>query len=604
MESETHGLGLRLVFEYSSRYLISAFCAAIILAITAMATLVLLSTAGWFVSNLLSPSAGDIYAAAALYLGGVAAVAGLSALRFWLVTRFGELTTNAIRRDLSAAVLACDFQTFEEQKPGEFAGQISGDLAVLQSSLGSTVSVAARNVVMLAGGLGLLLWRYPLLVLVVVIVAGAAIAPLHIWGAKVRGAARDAQEILNQAIGRFTEAVMNIETVKVFGQQTAEHARFARLVSEAQQASFRQIRYRAIMNAMLIGLLFGGLGLVVLAASLQAQKGAMPQAEMASFVALAVGVATAAAALGDMYGNWQRTLGAADRVAALIYAPRARPAATSAAGDRHLGLKIEGLTFCYPSRRDELALSDVSIRVEPGERVAIVGPSGAGKSTLFKLMLGLYAPCRGVLAAIDERDRIVTCDDMIEHLAVVPQDVAIFADTVMANIRFAVPGAEDEAVVEAAVAAHADEFIRKLPSGYDTELGPRGIKLSGGQRQRVAIARAALRDAPILLLDEATSALDAESEALVLEALARLRHGRTSITIAHRLSTVIDSDRIYVLDAGRVVDAGSHQELMARCELYERLARSQLAAISDPKLVDESRPAPERAGGLAASVSV
>lgn len=321
---------------------------------------------------------------------------------------------------------------------------------------------------------------------------------------------------------------------------------------------------------------------------------------MASFVALAVGVATAAAALGDMYGNLQRTLGAADRVATLIYGPKSDRSVRATAGEGQLGLRLDGVAFSYPSRADEPALVDISLRVEAGERVAIVGPSGAGKSTLFKLMLGLYAPSRGALAVIDEHGQDVGQSDLREYLAVVSQDVAIFADTALANIRFAAPEADEDAVVEAAVAAHADEFIRKLPSGYNTQLGPRGVKLSGGQRQRVAIARAALRSAPILLLDEATSALDAESEALVLEALSRLRRGRTSITVAHRLSTVIDSDKIYVLDEGCVVDVGSHQELMARCALYERLARFQLSAPPDPADAGGSFPTAQRPAKVAA----
>jgi ATP-binding cassette subfamily B protein len=594
MAKSAEALGGQLLLTFIRPHWPLAAGAVAVLLAAAVGTLALLNSAGWFIDRLLASGPDGVRRAGAVYFAGLTLVALLSAARFALISSFGERVANDLRRALFKRLLGFEFTFFETRRPGELAAQVSGDVAVVQSALGSTVSVAVRNLVILVGGTILLLKGFALLVVVVLAAALAATVPLHIWGGRVRAASRRAQEALGEAAGRLTEAVTGIETVKAFRQEHQEYRRFAAVLDTAERSALSQVLHRSVMNALLILLLFGGLGVVVLAAALQADRGAFARAEMASFVALAVGVASAAAALGDMYGELQKARGAADRLAALIFRPALPTDAPSAAPlpdpqpghgpgpGSAVGLRLSGISFAYPSRPGHAALQDIDLEVRPGERLALVGPSGAGKSTLFKLLLGLYAPDRGTIAYLRAEDGAE--EPLAWHpgwLGVVPQDVIIFADSAYDNIAFAAPEASPDDVRDAARTAQAHAFIELLPQGYATQLGPRGVRLSGGQRQRIAIARAALRNAPILLLDEATSSLDAESERAVFDALAALLAGRTSLTIAHRLSTVIDADRIVVLDGGRIADVGTHAELLARCSLYERLTRLQLGRSPD-----------------------
>lgn len=541
----------------------------------------LFANAGWFTERIFSsddPEAIDrAFLVFVLALSGVAVAAGL---RFYLISIFGERVANDIRRDLFDHIIRFEYAFFESHPPGELAGLVTANVTVLQQALGSTISVAIRSVVMLIGGLVLLVLQSPVLIVSILIVAPIAIVPLHLWGGRVRMASQASQEALGEASSRFAEAVTGIETVKLFGQEREESSRFSRSISDFYTASVRQIRYRALLNFLLTTLLFGAVAAIVWIGARQVAFAEMSSADLASSVGLFIVVASSIAALGDMYGEYQRTRGAIDEIASLMELPSRegpyislpREPLTGGA----LGIVFDRISFSYPSRPDHLAIDDISLDISPGEQVALVGSSGAGKSTLVKLLQGLYRPTSGSIRIGDVWSSADEAQPPCRLLSVVPQDAMIFADTALANILFARKEATYDEVLAASRAAYADGFLSVLPSGYHTELGPRGVRLSGGQRQRVAIARAALRDSPILILDEATSSLDTESEHYVLEALSALMHDRTTLVIAHRLATVVHADRIVVLEDGRIVDLGSHAELLERCEVYQRLVRLQL----------------------------
>jgi ATP-binding cassette subfamily B protein len=571
--------GGRLVASYAAGHKGLALAAAVALVIAAAGMLMLFSNAGWFTNQIFAAEdPGSVDRAFLIFALSLAAVAIASGARFALVSTFGERVANDIRRDLFERLLRYEYSFFETHRPGELATHMAANVTVLQQALGSTISVAARSAITLIGGVALLLLRSPLLFGAVMVVAPLAIAPLHFWGARVRKASQAAQEALGDATSRFTEAIIGIETVKLFGQEAEENRRFADAVGRMEAASLRQIRFRTLLNILLAILLFGAVAVIVWIGARQMAAGTISSAELASSVGLFVIVASSIAALGDMYGEYQKVSGAIDEIADLMDKPAVEHRSSP---DRHwdggkLGLSFNAVQFRYPSRPDHVAIADLSLRVAPGERIALVGPSGAGKSTLFKLLQGLYEPDSGEIVIGAAWHSRTSVQSPAAFLSVVPQDVMIFADTALANIRFARAGASLEEVRQAARTAHADEFISALPDGYETQLGPRGVRLSGGQRQRIAIARAALRDSPVLLLDEATSSLDSESERMVLDALARLMKDRTTLIIAHRFSTVADADRTVVMDAGGIVDEGRHEVLLRRCPLYERLVHLQL----------------------------
>lgn len=571
--------GGRLLVNYGARHKALAISAAIALVIAATGMLLLFSNAGWFTNQIFgNGDPASVDRAFLIFAASLAAVAMASGARFALISTFGERVANDIRRDLFERVLRYEYAFFETHRPGELAAHVAANVTVLQQALGSTISVAARSTIMLVGGVVLLVIRSPVLFVAVLIVAPLAIIPLHVWGARVRTASQATQEAVGDATSRLTEALIGIETVKLFGQEAEETERFYRSIGRAEAASLRQIRYRTLLNILLAVLLFGAVAAIVWIGARQMSAGTISSAELASSVGLFVVVASSIAALGDMYGEYQKVSGAIDQIADVMNRPVAEQKGSPDAywDGGNLGISFQAVRFRYPSRAEQLAIADFSLSVEPGECIALVGPSGAGKSTLFKLLQGLYEPESGEIRIGEAWSSSRSGHSPAPFLSVVPQDVMIFADTAIANIRFARVGASLEEVREAARTAHAHEFISALPDGYETQLGPRGVRLSGGQRQRIAIARAALRNSPVLLLDEATSSLDSESERLVLDALDGLMKNRTTLIIAHRFSTVADADRTVVMDAGGIVDQGRHDALLARCPLYERLVRLQL----------------------------
>ena len=516
-----------------------------------------------------------------LLLGAVAlTLAAATAARFYFVSKLGERVVADLRKQLYAHVLTLDQAFFLRLRTGEVLSRLTADVQILEGAVGTTGSVALRNVLTLIGSTALLFVVSPRLTGLVLLIALAVIVPMLVVGRQVRSLSVRAQDRFADAIGFAGESLDALDTVQAFNRERSTAERFGQAVEAAFAVSLTRIQARAAMTAMVIALVFGGVAGVLWLGARAVVAGEMSGGALAQFVLLSVLAAGAVGALGEIWGDVQKAAGAMARISEIL---EARPSIAPPAQPRALPTPARGLvelhrvTFSYPGRPDLPALREVSLVVRPGETVAIVGPSGAGKTTLFRLLLRFYDPEAGAVRidGVDLRD--ADPQAVRERFALVSQDGALFSTSALDNIRFGRPDATLEAVRAAAVAAEADGFLSALPGGYDAPLGERGRTLSGGQRQRLAIARALVRRAPVLLLDEATSALDAENERLVQQALETAMRGRTTLVIAHRLATVLRADRIVVMENGRVVDEGSHAELVARDGLYARLARLQFA---------------------------
>lgn len=516
------------------------------------------------------------------YFGAAMAVAAVLALgtgvRYYFVTRLGERVVADIRRALFDRVMAMSPAYFEGIMTGEVLSRITTDTTLIQSVIGSSVSVALRNVLMLLGGMVLLMLTSTKLTLLVLLIVPAVVVPIVVLGRRLRASSRENQDWIAQSSGKASEALSAVQIVQAFTHVGATRAEFAHVTEKSYGAALNRIGLRAVMTFLVMFLVFAGVVGVLWIGAHDVRSGAMTPGELVQFVILAVMVAGAVGALSEIWGELQRAAGATERLVEMLQAedPVQDPAHPKALPQPVQGaLAFENVSFKYPSRREMPALAGFSLTIAPGETVALVGPSGAGKSTVFQLLLRFFDPTTGriTLEGVDLRD--LERETLRRQIALVPQDSVIFAASARDNIRFGRPDATDAEVEEAARAAAAHDFIMALPQGYDTFLGERGVMLSGGQKQRVAIARAILRDAPILLLDEATSALDAESERLVQEAVDRLAQGRTVLVVAHRLATVKRASRIVVLDKGSIVAMGTHDELVAQNGLYARLARLQ-----------------------------
>ena len=519
------------------------------------------------------------------YFAGAFGLAGLLALgtglRYYFVTRLGERIVCDIRKALFSRVIDRSPAFYERIMTGEVLSRLTTDTTLIQSVIGSSVSIALRNALMLLGGLVLLALTSAKLTGFVLLMVPVIIVPIVVMGRKLRHLSRENQDWIAASSGNASEALSAVQTVQANTHETASRAAFDRVTETSFDVARRRIFTRALLTVIVIFLVFAGILGTLWAGARDVAAGVMTPGELAQFVIYAVIVAGSVGALSEIWSELQRAAGATERLIELLEADDSvqdpadpRPLPRPARGE----VRFEHVSFSYPTRPGQQTLHDVSFRIRPGETVALVGPSGAGKTTVLQLLLRYYDPDRGHVR-IDGLDlRQMARSDFRQALALVPQDPAIFATSAMENIRFGRPGASDSEVVAAAKAAAADEFLTRLPEGYNTELGERGVLLSGGQKQRVAIARAILRDAPILLLDEATSALDAESEAAVQRAVDHLSRGRTTIVIAHRLSTVKQADRIIVFDDGRLVATGTHDDLVAEGGLYARLARLQFTA--------------------------
>ena len=511
----------------------------------------------------------------------VVVLAVATAIRYYSVSWLGERVIADIRLRVQSHLLTLAPSFFEENSPKEIASRMTADTAVIEQVVGSTVSVALRNMIMAIGGVIYLFALAPMLTAGLLIAIPLVILPITVFGRRLRAVARKSQDRVAD-IGAMTSEVLGaLRVVQAFNQEGREAGRFAGAVESTFETGRQRIRIRAVMTGVLMFLIFGAITAIMWRGAIGVAEGTITGGTIAAFVVTAGIVAGAFGSLTEVYGDLVRGAGAASRLAELL-AERpaiAAPARAQAMPEPGRGkIAFEKVTFRYPARPDVAALVDFNLTVEPGETVAIVGPSGAGKSTLFQLAERFYDPQGGAIK-IDGVPLTSTDPAQVRaRIALVPQEGVLFAASARENLRYGKPDASDEAIWEAARAANAQGFLSQLPEGLDTFLGEDGARLSGGQRQRIAIARALLRDSPILLLDEATSALDAESERLVQDALEHLMQDRTTLVIAHRLSTVRKADRIVVMDGGRIVEQGTHDSLAQAGGLYARLAALQFDA--------------------------
>jgi len=504
-----------------------------------------------------------------------------SAVRYYFVTRTGERIIADLRTALFKRVLTLDPAFFVKMRTGEVLSRLTTDIQLIDTLMTTSISFALRNLLTMIGGMILLFVVSPKLMGLVLLVLPLLIVPLFLFGRVVRRLTVDSQDRFAEAVGFAGESVDAIETVQAFGREASSISRFGASVEAAFGVSLKRIRARAWMTAMIITLMFGGVTLVLWLGAQDVIAGRMTPGALLQFVLLSVFVAGAVGALGESWGDLQKAAGAMQRIDELMRAePGIRPpAAPKALPEPPVGeVVMRDVNFAYPGRPDLPALRDFTLSVRPGETVALVGPSGAGKSTVFRLLLRFYDPQSGEVRVDGVEASTVDPVDLRSRFAWVSQEAPLFSGSALENIRFGREDAPLEAVRDVAERAQALSFVEALPEGFDTPLGERARSLSGGQRQRLAIARALIRQAPILLLDEATSALDAENERLVQVALDEAMQARTTLVIAHRLATVLRADRIVVMDEGRVVEVGTHAELVARGGLYARLARLQFRA--------------------------
>jgi ATP-binding cassette subfamily B protein len=572
---------LAMVFRHAAKYPLQITAAFTALAVTSAATIAIPYSFKRVIDR--GFAGGDATPEAVAqsfhYMLLIVAVLALgTAMRFYFVAWLGERVVADIRTEVQRHLMTLSPSFYESNRPSEIASRLTADTGQIETVVGSTVSIALRNSFTAIGGLVYLFAISPKLAAMLLAGIPLIIAPIALLGRRVRNLSRTSQDRIADVGSIVVETLGAMKIVQAFGQEARESARFTDAVEATMATARKRVALRAIMTAIVIGLIFGAITLVLWEGADDVAAGRLSGGAIAAFVLTGGIVAGAFGALTEVYGDLLRGAGAAGRLTELLAArPEiAAPAHPVALPQPPLGtVAFRHVEFRYPSRQDVAALHDFSLDVAPGETLAVVGPSGAGKSTLFQLLQHFYRPATGQVL-VDGVD-LATADpsEVRARIAMVPQETVIFGTSARDNLRYGRWDADDAQVWAAAEAANAAEFLRALPEGLDTFLGEGGARLSGGQRQRVAIARALLRDAPILLLDEATSALDAESERLVQDALERLMATRTTIVIAHRLATVRAASRIVVMDGGRIVEQGTHPALIGRGGLYARLASLQ-----------------------------
>jgi ATP-binding cassette subfamily B protein len=570
---------LRRVLPYVLRYPGLVVAALISLTVAAATTLTLPLAVRRMIDRGFTNADTTFVANYFTLLIAIAALLALaSACRYYFVITLGERVVADLRRDVFSHVTTLSPAFFDAALSGEIVSRLSADTTQIKSVVGATASVALRNAILVLGAIGMMVVTSPKLSALVIAAIPLVVLPLAAFGRAVRRKARQAQDTLASATAYASEQISSVRTLQSFTNERLVTRRFSRAAEAAFDAARASTLARAVLTFFAIFAIFTSVVMVLWFGSHDVLTGVMSPGTLGQFLIYSVFAAGALGSLSEVWGELSQAAGAAERLTELLaeqpaIAPPANPKPLPASGKG--AVFFDDVTFAYPARPDLPALHGVTFQVKPGETVAIVGPSGAGKSTVFSLILRFYDPVSGKVV-IDDVD-ISEADPAVvrSRIAIVPQDVTVFAATVRDNIAFGRPGASTAEIEQAAKDALADEFIERLENGFDTEVGERGITLSGGQRQRIAIARAILRDAPILLLDEATSALDAGSETLVQTALERLMQGRTTIVIAHRLATVLSADRILVMDHGRIVEEGTHESLVAKGGIYAGLAKLQ-----------------------------
>ncbi|TIV52964.1 ABC transporter transmembrane domain-containing protein [Mesorhizobium sp.] len=576
---------LRNLFPYITRYRKLAVGAIISLVVAAVTTLALPMAVRRMIDHGFQASGSTFIAEYFAALVAMAALlAAASASRYYFVITLGERVVADIRRDVFAHVTTLSPAFFDRAHSGEIVSRLAADTTQVKSAVGATASVALRNVILGIGAVAMMVVTSPKLSGLVIAAIPLIVLPLVAFGRSVRRKSRQAQDTLAEATAYASEQIGAVRTLQAFTNEKLVTGRFAAAVDAAFEAARASVFARSFLTFFAIFMIFSSVVAVLWFGSRDVLAGTLSPGTLSQFLLYSVFAAGALGALSEVWSELSQAAGAAERLTEILaetptiqrpVEPLPLPATAKGA------ISFDDVSFSYPARPDRAAVHGLSFQVKPGETVAIVGPSGAGKSTVFSLILRFYDPESGRVAidGVDLREADPAA--IRQRIAIVPQDVTVFAASVRDNIGFGRQGAGDAEIEAAAKAALADEFIARLGNGYDSQVGERGVTLSGGQRQRIAIARAILRDAPILLLDEATSALDAESETLVQRALERLMRGRTTIVIAHRLATVLKADRILVMEGGRIVEEGTHQSLVAKGGIYARLAKLQFEAGAD-----------------------
>ncbi len=568
---------LRALWPFVQPYRGTALLALLALVLTASVSLILPLAVRRVVDGFNKGAALlDQYFLAALVIAALLAVG--TGARYALVTRLGERVVADIRRAVFDRMVGMSPAFYERLMTGEVLSRITTDTTLILSVIGSSVSVALRNVLILIGGLILMMFTSAKLTGLVLLIVPLVVVPIIVLGRRLRSLSRENQDWIAHSSGQASEVLSSVQTVQAFTHENESRRVFADVTEKSYDSARIRIRARAQMTVIVIFLIFAGVVGVLWVGARDVRGGTMTIGDLVQFVIYSVMVAGSTGALSEIWGELQRAAGATERLAELLSArdtiadvPVPRDLPRPVRGE----IIFDGVTFHYPTRPSQSALEAMDLTIRPGETVALVGPSGAGKTTVIQLIQRFYDPDKGriLLDGINLKD--MGRGDFRRSIALVPQDPVIFAATARENIRFGRPGATDAEVEAAAAAAAAHDFLKALPEGYETFVGERGVMLSGGQKQRIAIARAILRDAPVLLLDEATSALDAESERAVQKAVDELAVGRTTIIVAHRLATVKKADRIVVFDQGRIVAEGTHDQLVQQDGLYARLARLQ-----------------------------
>jgi ATP-binding cassette, subfamily B, bacterial len=568
---------------YVARYRGRAILAFISLTVAAITTLVVPIAVRRMIDFGFSPEGiALINSYFSVMIAVVAVLAAASASRYYLVMTIGERIVADLRRDVFAHLISLSPAFFDSARSGELVSRLTADTTQIKSAVGASVSIALRNMMLFIGAAAMMVITSPKLSGFVLLAIPVIVIPLVAFGRWVRRLSRNAQDTLADASAYASELIGAIRTVQAYTSERMATNRFGGEVEQAYEAARNSTRARAVLTLIIIFIVFSSVVAILWVGSHDVLTGSISPGRLGQFVLYTAFAATGLGQLSEVWGEISAASGAAERLFEIL---RVKPQITAPPSPRALPQPARGdvgfdkVSFAYPTRPDVLAVDGVSFSVRSGEKVAIVGPSGAGKSTLFHLLLRFYDPASGTISLdgvpIREADPIA----IRSRIALVPQDNVVFAASARENIRFGRPDASDAEVERAADLAHATEFLHRLPGDFEAQLGERGVTLSGGQRQRIAIARAILRDAPLLLLDEATSALDAESETLVQTALEELMRHRTTLVIAHRLATVLSCDRILVMDQGKIVDQGTHAELVAANGLYARLARLQFEGI-------------------------